>query len=31
MPPFGLGKIGKLFPASGTRERASDRVKAGVA
>jgi hypothetical protein len=31
MPPFGLGKIGKLFPASGTRERASDRVKAGIA
>ena len=31
MPPFGLGKIGKLVPASGVRERAGDRVKVGVA
>ncbi|HTH41808.1 MAG TPA: DUF4188 domain-containing protein [Terracidiphilus sp.] len=30
MPPFGLGKIGKLIPASGARDRASDRVKAGA-
>jgi hypothetical protein len=31
MPPYGLGKIGTLIPASGSRERASDRVNAGVA
>ncbi len=31
MPPYGLGKIGKLVPASGARERASDRVNAGAA
>lgn len=30
MPPFGLGKVGKLLPASGARERASDRLKAEV-
>ena len=28
MPPFGLGKVGKLVPASGVHERARDRVKA---
>lgn len=27
MPPQGLGKIGKLVPASGAREKASDRLK----
>ena len=27
MPPFGLGKAGKLVPASGKREGAGDRVK----
>ena len=26
MPPFGLGKVGKLVPVSGMRERASDRL-----
>lgn len=31
MPPTGLGKLGNLVPASGTRERASDRLKAEVA
>jgi len=31
MPPHGLGKVGKLIPATGTRERASDRVHATVA
>ena len=31
MPPFGLGKVGKLVPASGARDRAADRVKAPVA
>lgn len=31
MPPTGLGKIGSLVPASGARERASDRLKAEVA
>lgn len=30
MPPYGLGKIGKLVPASGDRDRASDRVKASA-
>ena len=25
MPPYGLGKVGKLVPASGARDRASDR------
>ena len=30
MPPFGLGKVGKLVQASGARERASDRLKAEV-
>lgn len=29
MPPHGLGKAGKLVPASGIMERASDRLKAG--
>jgi hypothetical protein len=28
MPPFGLGKVGKLLPASGARDRAGDRLKA---
>jgi hypothetical protein len=27
MPPFGLGKVGKLVPVTGARERASDRVR----
>ncbi len=27
MPPLGLGKIGKLMPASGAREKAGDRIK----
>ena len=31
MPPFGLGKVGRLIPASGARERASDRLKVEVA
>lgn len=31
MPPFGLGKVGKLVPASGAHERARDRVKAAAA
>jgi hypothetical protein len=31
MPPFGLGKVGKLVPASGARERARDRVNGTVA
>ena len=31
MPPTGLGKVGNLVPASGVRERASDRLKAEVA
>jgi hypothetical protein len=31
MPPTGLGKVGSLVPASGGRERASDRLKAEVA
>jgi len=31
MPPTGLGKVGSLVPASGARERASDRLKAEVA
>jgi hypothetical protein len=26
MPPFGLGKVGKLVPASGAYDRASDRI-----
>lgn len=26
MPPYGLGKVGNLVPASGMRERASDRL-----
>jgi hypothetical protein len=30
MPPFGLGKAGKLVPARGARERASDRVTASA-
>ena len=30
MPPFGLGKVGKLVPASGMRERASDRMMVEV-
>jgi hypothetical protein len=30
MPPFGLGKVGKLVPASGALERARDRVKAAA-
>ena len=30
MPPFGLGKVGKLIPASGARERAGDRVRGTV-
>ncbi len=30
MPPFGLGKVGKLVPASGMRERASDRLAVEV-
>ena len=30
MPPFGLGKVGKLVPASGSRDRASDRIKASA-
>ena len=30
MPPYGLGKVGKLIPATGSRERASDRVKVTV-
>lgn len=28
MPPYGLGKVGKLVPASGMRERASNRLRA---
>src|SRR5579862_10046992 len=28
MPPHGLGKVGKLIPASGARERASARITA---
>jgi hypothetical protein len=31
MPPHGLGKVGRLIPATGARERASDRVKVTVA
>jgi hypothetical protein len=31
MPPHGLGKIGKLVPATGAREKASDRVNVTVA
>jgi hypothetical protein len=27
MPPHGLGKVGKLLPASGAREKAADRLK----
>ena len=30
MPPFGLGKVGKLVPASGAREAAIDRLKASA-
>jgi hypothetical protein len=30
MPPYGLGKVGKLVPATGNRDRATDRVKAPV-
>ena len=30
MPPFGLGKVGKLVPACGARERASDRLMVEV-
>jgi hypothetical protein len=30
MPPYGLGKVGRLVPANGARERASDRVKAST-
>lgn len=29
MPPYGLGKIGKLVPASGNREAARARMNAG--
>lgn len=28
MPPFGLGAVGKLMPATGVRERAGGRMKA---
>ena len=28
MPPFGLGKVGKLVPATGTREAARSRMNA---
>jgi hypothetical protein len=31
MPPHGLGRFGKLLPASGARDRASDRIKTEVA
>ena len=31
MPPYGLGRIGNLLPASGRKERAADRMKSGVA
>jgi len=31
MPPFGLGRIGELVPASGRREAASGRMQSGVA
>jgi hypothetical protein len=30
MPPFGLGKIGRLVPASGNRETARGRIEAAV-
>ena len=30
MPPFGLGKAGKLVPATGARESAAARLTAGV-
>jgi hypothetical protein len=30
MPPFGLGKVGKLVPASGSRESARNRLAAGA-
>ena len=30
MPPFGLGKVGKLVPATGARESAAARLTAGV-
>jgi hypothetical protein len=28
MPPFGLGKVGILYPASGGRQSAADRLSA---
>ena len=31
MPPHGLGKVGKLVPATGAREKAGDRVRVTVA
>ena len=27
MPPFGLGKAGKLVPATGAREKSADRIR----
>lgn len=30
MPAFGLGKVGTLLPASGSRETANDRLRAGT-
>ncbi len=30
MPPFGLGKVGKLSPVSGERDRAGDRLRVEV-
>jgi len=30
MPPFGLGKVGKLVPATGKLEMAGGRVKAKI-
>jgi len=31
MPPYGLGKVGKLVPATGSRETARSRVTGGTA
>ena len=31
MPPYGLGKVGKLIPATGNREEARSRMTAGAA
>jgi hypothetical protein len=30
MPPYGLGKIGKIIPAIGSRTNAADRIKSST-